>query len=73
MNLLVLFLTIVFFLSSSCGLISLLYIYSSILVLGPQALCVIRIADFPIASFLTLHPRTFNASDYDQSQVTILK
>jgi len=40
----------------------LLYIYSSISALGHQALCVIRIADFPIASFWTLHPRTFNAS-----------
>jgi len=40
----------------------LFYIYSSISVLGPQALCVIRIANFLIASFSTLHPRTFNAS-----------
>jgi len=40
----------------------LFYIYFSILVLGPQALCVIRIAGFHTVSFSTLHPRTFNAS-----------
>jgi len=46
----------------SVGMIKLFYIYSSISVLGPQVFCVIRIADFLVISFWTLHPRAFNAS-----------
>jgi hypothetical protein len=61
-------------LCSSCGMLSLLFIFFPFSVLFPQAFCVIRIADFLIVSLWTLHLRAFHAISYcDQSHVTIPK